>query len=120
MIACRIGVIAILAVCLAGAGLGPTFALAAKKPPILNTRIAYLGKAYDEPPPLSLVDKVLTDNGIQFTNRKKADKSSFECASGVQFDGNSQVTFDTTGAQPLRVGDQFGGLRVVGLNSGEN
>lgn len=31
----------------------------------LNTTIVYLGKQYEEPPPLSLVDKVVTDNGIQ-------------------------------------------------------
>jgi ABC transporter substrate binding protein (PQQ-dependent alcohol dehydrogenase system) len=34
-------------------------------PPPVNVEIHYLGKAYDEPVPLSLVDKVLTDNGIQ-------------------------------------------------------
>jgi len=32
--------------------------------PAVNVEIHYLGKAYDEPVPLSLVDKVLTDNGI--------------------------------------------------------
>jgi ABC transporter substrate binding protein (PQQ-dependent alcohol dehydrogenase system) len=34
-------------------------------PPAVTIPIHYLGKAYDEPPPLSLVDKVLTDNGVQ-------------------------------------------------------
>jgi ABC transporter substrate binding protein (PQQ-dependent alcohol dehydrogenase system) len=34
-------------------------------PPQVNVPIHYLGKAYDEPVPLSLVDKVLTDNGLQ-------------------------------------------------------
>ncbi len=33
--------------------------------PTLHARILYLGKAYDEPPPLSLVDKIVTDQGIQ-------------------------------------------------------
>jgi len=33
--------------------------------PTLKIRIAYLGKAYAEPEPLSLVDKVVTDKGIQ-------------------------------------------------------
>ena len=28
-------------------------------------QLVYLGKAYDEPVPLSLVDKILTDNGVQ-------------------------------------------------------
>jgi hypothetical protein len=35
------------------------------KPAALNTTIVYLGKQYNEPPPLSLVDKPVTDNGIQ-------------------------------------------------------
>lgn len=33
--------------------------------PILETTIVYLGKDYNEPPPLSLVDKHVTDKGIQ-------------------------------------------------------
>jgi ABC transporter substrate binding protein (PQQ-dependent alcohol dehydrogenase system) len=33
--------------------------------PILATTIIYLGKDYQEPPPLSLVDKHVTDQGIQ-------------------------------------------------------
>jgi hypothetical protein len=33
--------------------------------PATKLRIVYLGKAYDEPIPLSLVDKVLTDAGLQ-------------------------------------------------------
>ena len=32
---------------------------------VLTTTIVYLGKDYDEPPPLSLVDKHVTDKGIQ-------------------------------------------------------
>src|SRR5690606_35797759 len=36
-----------------------------KAPVTVTVRIGYLGKRYEEPPPLSLVDKVLTDNGIQ-------------------------------------------------------
>jgi ABC transporter substrate binding protein (PQQ-dependent alcohol dehydrogenase system) len=34
-------------------------------PPAAKVGIVYLGKAYDEPVPLSLVDKILTDNGVQ-------------------------------------------------------
>jgi ABC transporter substrate binding protein (PQQ-dependent alcohol dehydrogenase system) len=41
------------------------FAAEPAKPAPLNTTIVYLGKQYDEPPPLSLVDKPVTDNGIQ-------------------------------------------------------
>jgi len=38
---------------------------AVEAPPMVKITINYLGKAYDEPPPLSLVNKVLTDNGVQ-------------------------------------------------------
>jgi ABC transporter substrate binding protein (PQQ-dependent alcohol dehydrogenase system) len=38
---------------------------AAEAPAVVKITIHYLGKAYDEPPPLSLVDKILTDNGVQ-------------------------------------------------------
>lgn len=31
----------------------------------LSVRIGYLTREYDEPPPLSLIDKVLADNGVQ-------------------------------------------------------
>lgn len=34
-------------------------------PVTVTSRIGYLGKRYEEPPPLSLVDKILTDNGVQ-------------------------------------------------------
>ncbi len=34
-------------------------------PPAAKIQLVYLGKAYDEPVPLSLVDKILTDNGVQ-------------------------------------------------------
>jgi len=34
-------------------------------PPPLSTTIVYLTKDYNEPPPLSLVDKIVTDKGIQ-------------------------------------------------------
>lgn len=34
-------------------------------PPALKTRIIYLGKKYPEPPPLSLLEKILTDEGVQ-------------------------------------------------------
>ena len=37
----------------------------AATPPPVKVVIHYLGKAYDEPVPLSLVDPILTDNGIQ-------------------------------------------------------
>lgn len=33
--------------------------------PKLSIKIGYLTRQYEEPPPLSLVDKILTDNGIQ-------------------------------------------------------
>lgn len=37
----------------------------AAAPASADITIHYLGKAYDEPPPLSLVDPILTDNGVQ-------------------------------------------------------
>ena len=40
-------------------------ATAAPAQPTLTTTIVYLGKDYQEPPPLSLVDKVATDNGLE-------------------------------------------------------
>lgn len=36
-----------------------------KVPVTVTVRIGYLGKKYEEPLPLSLVDKVLSDNGVQ-------------------------------------------------------
>jgi ABC transporter substrate binding protein (PQQ-dependent alcohol dehydrogenase system) len=33
--------------------------------PPLNVDILYIGRQYDEPPPLSLLDKIVTDQGIQ-------------------------------------------------------
>lgn len=38
---------------------------ARKRKPLLETSIAYLSKQYQEPPPLSLLEKVLTDEGAQ-------------------------------------------------------
>lgn len=38
---------------------------AAQKKDLEKTTIVYLGKQYEEPEPLSLVDKILDDNGIQ-------------------------------------------------------
>jgi ABC transporter substrate binding protein (PQQ-dependent alcohol dehydrogenase system) len=38
---------------------------ASEPPPVTKITGHYLGKAYDEPPPLSLVDNILTDNGVQ-------------------------------------------------------
>ena len=35
------------------------------KPPAVKIVIHYLGKQYEEPVPLSLVDPILTDNGLQ-------------------------------------------------------
>jgi ABC transporter substrate binding protein (PQQ-dependent alcohol dehydrogenase system) len=70
----RFVVVALLAAGLA-AGTAPFVATVssadAKRPtrvatPVkLAVKVGYLGRAYDEPPPLSLIDKVLTDNGVQ-------------------------------------------------------
>jgi ABC transporter substrate binding protein (PQQ-dependent alcohol dehydrogenase system) len=45
-------------------GAAPTAAAPAEKPHLVTT-IVYLGKDYQEPPPLSLVDKDVKDKGIQ-------------------------------------------------------
>ena len=41
------------------------------KPPAVKVAIVYLGKAYEEPPPLSLLEKILTDEG----SRARASRS---------------------------------------------
>jgi len=68
-----LGLGACLLVCaLVLTGIDPVLA-AKKKKPTIHTKIVYLGKAYEEPPPLSLMEKVLTDNGIQgarFANKE--------------------------------------------------
>src|SRR5581483_4026685 len=46
----------------------------APAPPV-DITIHYLGKAYDEPPPLSLVDPILTDNGVQGARLAIADNN---------------------------------------------
>lgn len=54
--------------------------LAAQNKPMIATRIVYLGKQYDEPDPLSLVEKILTDNGIQgaqFANKENNNTGLF-------------------------------------------
>jgi ABC transporter substrate binding protein (PQQ-dependent alcohol dehydrogenase system) len=47
----------------AGAAADPT--APAEAPAHLETKIVYLGKRYVEAPPLSLLDKILTDEGVQ-------------------------------------------------------
>jgi hypothetical protein len=44
-------------------------------PPAVAIKIHYLTKAYDEPPPLSLVDPILTDNGVQGARLAIADNN---------------------------------------------
>ncbi len=48
--------------------------------------IHYLGKAYDEPPPLSLVDPILTDNGVQGARLGIADNNKSGQFLGQQFE----------------------------------
>lgn len=53
---------------------------AAQNKPMITTRIVYLGKQYDEPDPLSLVEKILSDNGIQgarFANKENNNTGLF-------------------------------------------
>ncbi len=48
-----------------GSGGGAPVAAATDTVPVVEAHITYLGKLYPELPPLSLLDKVLTDEGIQ-------------------------------------------------------
>ncbi len=45
-------------------------------PETLTTRIVYLGKTYREPPPLSLVDTIATDKGVQGARIGLADNNA--------------------------------------------
>jgi ABC transporter substrate binding protein (PQQ-dependent alcohol dehydrogenase system) len=63
--AIRLAVLAALAVLGAAAACAAGATPPAGTPPAVKIVIHYLGKAYDEPVPLSLVDPILTDNGIQ-------------------------------------------------------
>ena len=59
-----LGILALVALIGFGARAADDTAPAAAPPPV-KIAIHYLGKKYDEPVPLSLVDPVLTDNGLQ-------------------------------------------------------
>jgi ABC transporter substrate binding protein (PQQ-dependent alcohol dehydrogenase system) len=54
--------------------------------PVVNVQIHYLDKAYDEPPPLSLVDPVLTDNGAQGARLAIADNNKSGAFLGQHYD----------------------------------
>jgi ABC transporter substrate binding protein (PQQ-dependent alcohol dehydrogenase system) len=55
-------------------------------PPVVKIVIHYLGKAYDEPPPLSLVDPILTDNGVQGARLAIQDNNKSGQFLGQQYD----------------------------------
>ena len=55
-------------------------------PPPVKITIHYLGKAYDEPVPRSLVDPVLTDNGIQGARLAIQDNNKSGQFLGQQYD----------------------------------
>ncbi len=54
--------------------------------PAIKIPIVYLGKAYDEPIPLSLVDKVLTDKGIEGARLAIRDNNKTGLFLGQEFD----------------------------------
>jgi ABC transporter substrate binding protein (PQQ-dependent alcohol dehydrogenase system) len=63
---CRLALVAgLLAALSASTGRAEPKAPTQQKPPSLTTTIVYLGKDYEEAPPLSLVDKEVKDKGIQ-------------------------------------------------------
>jgi ABC transporter substrate binding protein (PQQ-dependent alcohol dehydrogenase system) len=43
----------------------PAVAPAPAQPPVVHANLLYIGRQYIEPPPLSLLDKIITDEGIQ-------------------------------------------------------
>lgn len=63
--ATRAAGIALIALLVATSEARPVDPAGGEKKDVLTTTIVYLGKDYEEPPPLSLVDKHVTDKGIQ-------------------------------------------------------
>jgi len=55
-------------------------------PPAVTVPIHYLTKAYDEPPPLSLVDPILTDNGLQGARLGIADNNKSGAFLGQKYE----------------------------------
>jgi hypothetical protein len=55
-------------------------------PPPVDIKIHYLAKAYDEPPPLSLVDPILTDNGVQGARLAIADNNKSGAFLGQKYE----------------------------------
>jgi hypothetical protein len=55
-------------------------------PPAVEIKIHYLTKAYDEPPPLSLVDPILTDNGVQGARLAIADNNKSGAFLGQKYE----------------------------------
>ena len=55
-------------------------------PPAVTVPIHYLTKAYDEPPPLSLVDPILTDNGVQGARLAIADNNKSGAFLGQKYE----------------------------------
>ena len=52
----------------------------------MDIKIHYLAKAYDEPPPLSLVDPILTDNGVQGARLAIADNNKSGAFLGQKYE----------------------------------
>jgi ABC transporter substrate binding protein (PQQ-dependent alcohol dehydrogenase system) len=74
---CIVGVV-VLAGCPANAEAPPA--------PPTTIKIVYLGKAYDESPPLSLMDKVLTDEGVEGARLAIKDNNNTGRFLGQQFE----------------------------------
>jgi ABC transporter substrate binding protein (PQQ-dependent alcohol dehydrogenase system) len=55
-------------------------------PPAVEIKIHYLAKAYDEPPPSSLVDPILTDNGVQGARLAIADNNKSGAFLGQKYE----------------------------------
>jgi hypothetical protein len=71
------------------------------KPPAVKIVIHYLGKQYEEPVPLSLVDPILTDNGLQGARLAIQDNNKSGQFLGQEYDLIKEIV-PADGALPPR------------------
>ena len=74
------------------------------KPPAVKIVIHYLGKQYEEPVPLSLVDPILTDNGLQGARLAIQDNNKSGQFLGQEYDLIKEIV-PADGALPPSQGD---------------
>jgi hypothetical protein len=69
-------------------------------PPAVEIKIHYLTKAYDELPPLSLVDPILTDNGVQGARLAIADNNKSGAFLGQKYEPSKTSSLPTATWSP--------------------